>query len=79
MLARSAVALCGGAGQPDMSLQHLQRRFAGTLVIGEARSRGQGYQRLAQCVVVPAVKGVRTAAATGVVRCCQLCAREDDQ
>ena len=68
VIAGTAIPAGFGTGQPNAPVQYLECGLAGTLMIVETGARGQGNQGLSQCVLVPAVHGVRAAAAVGVVR-----------
>src|ERR1044072_5152909 len=54
-----------GARQPNPPVQDLQCGLAGALVVVEAGAGGQGNQGLSQCVLVPAVHGVRAGGCRG--------------
>jgi hypothetical protein len=79
VIAGATVPAGVGSGQPNASVQYLDRGLAGTLVIVQAGARGQSNQGLSQRVLVTAVDGVRAAAAVGVVGGRQVLAGERGQ
>ena len=65
VIAEAAVPAGVGTGQPNPPVQDLQCGLAGALVVVEAGAGGQGNQGLSQCVLVPAVHGVRAGGCRG--------------